>query len=212
MSDHPRFTRAFAVAAALLAGLLAFASPAAADGDPASDYLLMQKVFVPFDLKLAKADEQRLIGLVEATNKAGFQIRVAVLDTPYDMGAVASLWLKPRPYARFLAQELKFIYKQRLLIVMPNGFGFEWRNHPVDTTYARLAPIRITRTPSGLANAAERAVQTLAAAEGVHVSAQIGAIPADHTNRDRLIIISAATALILTAFAARLLLRRRRGA
>jgi cytochrome oxidase Cu insertion factor (SCO1/SenC/PrrC family) len=48
---------------------------------------------------------------------------VAVIPGAYDLGSVDALWLKPGTYARFLGIDLSLIYKQALLIVMPNGFG-----------------------------------------------------------------------------------------
>ena len=57
---------------------LACARPAArADGDPASDYLLTQKVFFPFDFKVPAAKQQQLVALVDEANRAGYPIRVA---------------------------------------------------------------------------------------------------------------------------------------
>ena len=57
-------------AIAILAALLAV--PAArADGDPASDYLLAQKVFFPYDLKVPTATQQQLAALVDEANRVG---------------------------------------------------------------------------------------------------------------------------------------------
>ena len=85
------------------------AGPAAglADGDPASDYLLVQKVFLPFDVKFPKTEAAELAGIVAAANRSGFPIRVAVIASSYDMGSVTALWRKPRTYARFLGEELR---------------------------------------------------------------------------------------------------------
>ncbi len=99
--------RALVVAALIVACTLA--GSARADGDPASDYLLATKVFLPFDMKVSKEKQRELIAFVEATNRAGYAIRVAVIGSSYDMGSVVSLWRKPRTYARFLAAELQFI-------------------------------------------------------------------------------------------------------
>ena len=72
----------------LAAALLACAAPSArADGDPASDYLLTQKVFFPFDVKAPKAKQQQLVALVDEANSKGFPIRVAVIGSSYDLGA-----------------------------------------------------------------------------------------------------------------------------
>src|SRR5436853_5535101 len=85
------------------------------------------------------------------------------------MGAVQALCRKAKPYAKFLGTVLQFVYKKRLLIVMPQGFGFNWANHPSTREYAVLAKIPVAKGPEGLVDAAGTAVQQLAAASGVKV-------------------------------------------
>src|SRR5262249_38215755 len=97
--------------------------PALADGDPASDFLLSQSTFLPYDANISKAQTDQLNELVAEAKKRGYRIRVAVIGKPFDLGSVPSLWAKPKTYARFLGQELFFLYKGRLLVVMPNGYG-----------------------------------------------------------------------------------------
>ena len=98
----------------------------------------MQKVFLPFDAKLPAKQQAQFTALVAAANRSGFTIRVALISSSYDLGAITSLWRQPRTYARFLAEELSYLYKGRLLIVMPNGFGFHWLKHPSTAEYALL--------------------------------------------------------------------------
>ena len=102
---------------------LAVVSPALADGDPASDFLITQPAFLPFDANIDKAHSAQLLSLLAAAKKAGFQIRVAVIAKPYDLGSVPVLYRKPARYAQFLGQELFYWYKGEVLVVMPNGFG-----------------------------------------------------------------------------------------
>ena len=181
---------------------------ALADGDPASDYLYTQKVFVPFDV--AKQAGQ-LAADVEGATKAGFTIRVAVIGSAYDLGSVPSLWRKPRLYARFLGAELAFVYKQRLLIVMPNGFGFNWPKHSPVSEYSLLAKIRIPPGATGLLTAATAAVTRLAAADGVDIAAPAHVTtPAQRNTHDREIILAAVLGALALAAAARFLIRRRR--
>jgi len=187
--------------------VFALAAPLAhADGDPASDYLYTQKVFVPFDVAKQPGP---LAADIEGATKAGFTIRVAVIGSAYDLGSVPSLWRKPQLYARFLGAELAFVYKQRLLIVMPNGFGFFWKGHPVTREYATLAKIHIAPGNVGLLTAARDAVHALAADANVRVQPQ--AAPKSTTARDRAIIAIVALALIAAALVGRVALRRRRG-
>jgi len=155
--------RALACIAACCIAAVA-AQSARADGDPASDYLLVQRVFVPYEGAGASTQQRTLTKAVAAANKAGFTIRVAVIFSSYDLGSVTSLWRKPQTYAKFLGVELSFVYKQRLLVVMPNGFGFNWPKHSPKAAYALLARIPVKRGAAGLLESATGAVQALAKA------------------------------------------------
>jgi hypothetical protein len=156
------FVVAFAAAA------LACAVPAArADGDPASDYLLTQKVFFPFDVKAPKAKQQELLALVEEASAKGYAIRVAVIGSSYDLGSITGLWRQPQTYARFLGAELTFVYKNRLLVVMPNGFGFNRPGQSGAAERAVLAKLKVEPGATGLVDSSLTAVKALAKASGV---------------------------------------------
>jgi hypothetical protein len=204
-----------AVATLGLLCALVVAPIARADGDPASDWLLAAQAFLPYDAKFSKAQQVGFTNVLGAVNKAGFKIRVAVIYSSYDMGSVTSLYGKPKQYARFLAIEIGFIYKERLLIVMPQGFGFNRPKHSSAAEYALLSKIPIRPGPSGLLATAQTAVVRLAAADGVKVAASgtgPTASPAHRNSQDRLTIIIAALGGLAAAAALRLvLLRRRRG-
>jgi hypothetical protein len=210
------------LACLLFAGLVAH--PAEADGDPASDYLVGQQVFLSYDAKIPPAQQRRLVAAVASANRSGFPVRVALIWSSYDLGSVPELFGKPKTYARFLdAEDSKcwwggscgsgrFKTTTRLLVVMPNGLGFaQWKHNP-SGGYRTLADVKVTRTPAGLAGAATTAVIKLAAAAGVKVSTS-GEAPlpgqsgGEGTNRIE-IIVAVGVALLLGA-AARLLIRRR---
>jgi hypothetical protein len=202
--------RALALLLALVVAAGA-AQAARADGDPASDYLVGAKVFLPYDAKFPPKQSAQLTALVAAANEAGYTIRVAVIWSDYDMGSVTALWRKPRTYARFLGLELGFVYKQRLLIVMPNGFGFSWRKHPSASEYALLSKIRIPPGAPGLLTAAATAVTKLAAADGVGVTAPARVTtPVQRNTHDREIILVAVLGALALAAVARYLIRRSR--
>ena len=199
--------------ALLLACVLALsaATAARADGDPASDYLLGSKVFLPYDAKFPPKQAAELTALVASANKAGFAIRVAIIWSDYDMGSVTTLWRKPRTYAKFLGLELSFVYKQRLLVVMPNGLGFNWPKHSTTAEYALLAKIPTGPSPTALLTAATTAVTKLSAAGGVHVTAPAHVTtPAQRNTHDRETILAAVLGALALAAAARFLIRRRR--
>jgi len=198
-------------ALAAVAAVALLAAPfARADGDPASDYLLTRQTFLPFDAKIPKAQVDALNGIVADANDKGFKIRVAIISRRFDLGAVPSLWRKPKTYARFLGQELTFVYKNRLLIVMPNGYGVSrgGKALPDAQRVVDTLPAPGAGGPA-LAAAATRAVRRLAAESGV--TAEIPS-SSKSTTDDRLVIAGAAVALVLLILAGlgvrRLLARR----
>ena len=196
----------------LAAVLAAAAAPqlARADGDPASDYLLGSKVFLPYDAKFPPKQAAEFTALVRAANKAGFPIRVAIIRSDYDMGSVTSLWRKPQTYAKFLGLELSFVYKQRLLVVMPNGIGFNWPKHDVTSQYTLLGKIPTGSAPGQLLTAASTAVKQLAAAAGVEVVAPTHVTtPAQRNTHDREVILAIVLGVLALVAAARYLIRRR---
>jgi cytochrome oxidase Cu insertion factor (SCO1/SenC/PrrC family) len=172
---------------------------ALADGDPASDYLVGNQVFLTAQSSAESPSGRQLLSLVRAANRARFSIRVAVISSEYDLGGVTALWRKPRIYARFLGLELSAAYKQRLLVVMPNGFGFNWPGHQTEPEYRVLAKIPIGAGAGGVAAAADTAVRRLAAAGGVAVptsSRTATTAGRSHAGSSVAIIAAAAAALV----------------
>jgi len=106
----------------VLALLLVVAPTARADGDPASDVLLVKNVFLPYPAPSAGA-AGALSREVAASYAHGFRVKVAVIATKSDLGSVPSLFNRPGDYAKFLGQELALYYIGPLLIVMPGGYG-----------------------------------------------------------------------------------------
>jgi hypothetical protein len=193
--------------AVVVAAVALLAAGAQADGDPASDYLYTRQVFLPFDVKIPPDKQRAIEETLAGVNRGGYRIRVAVIASAYDLGAVPSLWLKPQTYARFLGEELAFVYKARLLIVMPNGFGLYWRGHSTDRESELLAKVPVTGGV-GLVDTADAAVRKLAAAHGV--TPKPVAVPKSTEGHDRLIIVVATCVVIAAAVGIRVLLTRRR--
>lgn len=194
--------------AALVAVIVCLGAPAAAraNGDPASDYLLAQNVFLPFTTKIDNNEVQRLNALLREAHQADFTIRVAVILSPSDLGTAFSLFGKPQKYAAFLGLELSFVYRDRLLVVMPNGYGYALNADPDPKGSALLKKLPPPgRDATKEVEAAIVAVQRLAAAEGQRLAAPKGGGSA---SRDRLTIAAAVTAAI-ALLAAFVLYRRR---
>ena len=154
-----------ALALAALAGL---ATPGArADGDPASDVLYFQDVYFPY-AKPSASTARQLASAVAAANKAGFRIKVAVIQAEQDLGSVPSLFDRQDVYARFLGAELRGFYTQRLLVVMPGGFGVYDNGKPTDAERAALAGVTVgSPIPDDLTAAATAAVAKLRQAIGI---------------------------------------------
>jgi cytochrome oxidase Cu insertion factor (SCO1/SenC/PrrC family)/thiol-disulfide isomerase/thioredoxin len=142
---------------------------AQADGDPGSDVLVNQDLFVAGDSGISIPEQTRLGTLLQEASRAGMPIRVAVIAHPDDLGAVTQLWGKPRAYAHFLGIELSLAYRGRLLVVMPDGLGFNWPGHPAAAAYRRLAGVTVRPGPGQLVSATGAAVASLAAAAGVRI-------------------------------------------
>jgi hypothetical protein len=202
--------RRLALVAAL--ALLVAAPVARADGDPASDYLLGQPTFVPPDDGVPKAYEAQLDATVAAAKAHGYTIRVALIGTQYDMGSVAVLWRKPKPYAHFLGQELFFVYKGRLLVVMPNGLAVAKGGKLAPAEQKAVAGIPAPGSSgAALAAAATTAVSRLAADAGVVFPVpKLGHVATSNANRDRLTIVGVVVVALLAAAAFATLRRGRR--
>jgi hypothetical protein len=152
---------------AALAAVLAV--PAArANGDPASDVLITQQVFLPFEAPISESAKEGLTKTVAAANERGYTIRVALIAFTGDLGTAVSLWGHPQSYAKFLWSELAFAYSNRLLVSMPSGFAFyNGRRKPIAKERRVLARVRAGQTPTALAESTTEAVRVLAAADGV---------------------------------------------
>lgn len=156
---------------------LAAVPVAVADGDPASDFLLSQASYLsPYDGHISSSQQKRIEAMLQSATKQGFPLRAAVIVTRYDLGAVPILYRKPQTYAKFLAQEDFYFWKDELLVVMPNGYGlYKLKNLPPEdkAVLAKLPKFDTANGPA-LADAAERAIVALAARRGLMLSTGSG--------------------------------------
>jgi hypothetical protein len=204
--------RLLIAAAAALIGALAPATPAYADGDPASDVLLGQSVFYPYSPAVSAAMQRGLDATTAAAARAGFPIKVALIESPVDLGAVPSFFGRPQPYAQFLDQEISIVgtLHPPLLVVMPAGYGVAGLP-AASTTAAAQLPKPADRRTDGLARAAVAAVRRLAAAAGhplPRVSVAAGATASSAGGPGAVVLVLLALAAVCAA-AAVLLIRAR---
>jgi hypothetical protein len=155
---------------------LALAPSALADGDPASDILVPPGTRVYMTNGATDGSLEKTVqSTAQSVSDAGLPIKVAIIGNKTDLGAVPQLWAQPQTYARFLGAELRFVYKDTLLIVMPQGFGI---NGPYSQprALAALSGIdpRQDTSPKGLADSADKALRALAKADGKSIGGGIG--------------------------------------
>jgi len=181
---------------AIVAALLLLAAPAVAraNGDPASDYLLVQSIFLPFNAKVDPNASKELADTIRAANQKGFKIKVAVIGSRYDLGTAFSLYNKAQKYAQFLGLELSFQFRDHLLVVMPNGYGvsIDGKSDPAGTKLVNtlLPP---GKDATSQVRGATQAIRKLAAASGHQLPA--GGASGSSKTRDRITIAAGAVAL-----------------
>jgi hypothetical protein len=201
---------------ALLLAALLFAAPlcasALADGDPASDVLLGQDVFLPYT-PISRSTEQQLYAVTDAARRAGFPLKIALIGARSDLGVVPALFGKAEPYARFLSSELSGVVDGPVLVVMPDGFGLAAQGRALSVS--SLHGETIAPGSDGLGAAAITATRRLAAAAGhplTSASAGAGrtAGASAGTVRHAVIAMLVLTALAGAAIAAAIAARSRR--
>jgi hypothetical protein len=181
---------------ALVAALFLLTAPgvARANGDPASDYLLVQSVFLPFNAKVDPQASKELADTIRAANEKGFKIKVAVIGSRYDLGTAFSLYNKAQRYSQFLGLELSFQYRDHLLVVMPNGYGVstDGKADPAGIKVVKVLPGPGKDTTKQV-EAATATIRKLAAAAGHPLPA--GGSSGPSKTRDRITIAAGAVAL-----------------
>jgi hypothetical protein len=170
-----------ALGAALIAAL-AVAPAAHAHGDPASHYLETDALYPSFSQQPSAARQLELLGLLEAAERRGYPIKVAIVAGPEDLVDDVGMLKTPQRYAEAVAALIERRLTAPVLIVTPYGAGVagrasvDGRLRPVATADAGslLRGIRVPRQASGdqLAVTAMVAVRRIARAGG-------HALPAD---------------------------------
>jgi hypothetical protein len=144
-------------------GFAGLAVRAQADGDPASDVLATETLFLPQDAGLQPGQQVQLTSLLAAAQRSGYRVRAALIASATDLGSITELWRQPQTYAHFLGQELSLVYHGPLLVLMPNGYGL------YGVGGASVQPTELDGLPSpkgALGPAAITAIRRLAAASG----------------------------------------------
>lgn len=157
------------LAAAALAIALAAAPAAHADGDPASDVLLSQDAFYPYQPNAVSTELQdALNGMLKNARTQGFGLKVAIIAARTDLGAVPQMLTTPQKYADLLTSEISFNEHPRVLVVLPAGLGGNNLGDRAGQALEGLAPDP-DGGADGLTRTAMQAVRRLTVAAGKDV-------------------------------------------
>jgi len=199
-----RVRRALRALTVLLVLGAAMPAAASANGDPASDILISDTLYVPYQPP-SGAQVRKLRGVIDAARKAGAPIRVALIQSPQDLGAVPNLFGHPREYAELLRTEItnpvesgQEGHKEALLVVMEAGYGTGNVSAEVDRK------LRAIEVPAGassdeLAAAAGYGVQELAKATGHPIAATFPKPEAGEGGGGATVVVLIVVALLVVA-------------
>ena len=211
-----RAARALCVVALAGVCFAAVGGVASADIDPASDVLLQQDYFVPYEPAVCTEEKSALEAATRKAKAAGYQLKVAIIASQIDLGGAPEFFGHPTPYAKFLGRELATFgphgqVKKRihLITLMPQGWGL----YQVDPRAAGV--VGAIKIPSGadssaLAQAAIRAVPEVATAAGHPTSAVNIPSGCSHENSTPVWIFMAPFLLVIAGLLAHYLLGRRK--
>jgi hypothetical protein len=198
-------SRAFLVFLLVLVGGAVRAGAAAADADPASDVLLVQNAFLPYQPATPPALVKGLNQALTEIHATGLQLKVAIIGSPVDLGGIPDLFGQVRRYAAFLETEISYRGPQPLLVVMPDGLSLQAAGPASALT--GLA-VDTHQQSGGLARTALLAVERIAAARGRPIAApSLGASSGGGVTGP--LIVAAVAVLLLLAVG--LVVRRRLG-
>jgi len=181
------------------------AGAAAADADPASDVLLVQNAFLPYQPAtpplLAKALDQALTEI----HATGLPLKVAIIGSPVDLGGIPDLFGQVSRYAAFLETEISYRGPQPLLVVMPDGLALQGAGPA-----SALTGLAVDghQQSGGLARTAVLAVERIAGARGHPIASP--ALGGGASGGSSAGLLLAAAAAVLLVIVGGLVVRRRR--
>jgi MYXO-CTERM domain-containing protein len=160
--------RALVVSALVLVVGSVRAGAAAADADPASDVLLVQNAFLPYEPSTPPALVKALDQALTEIHATGLPLKVAIIGSPVDLGGIPDLFGQVSRYGAFLETEISYRGPQPLLVVMPDGLSLQAAG-----SASALSGLAVDdhQQSGGLARTAVLAVERIAAARGHPIAA-----------------------------------------
>ena len=159
---------------AVVAVLLALAAPGGpmGHGDPASHYLEAESLYPAFADRPSQAVELELLDLLQAAERRGYPIKVALVASADDLTDDPSMIRRPQRYADFVGRELGT--SAPIVVVTPFGFGVSGAG----ARRSLVAGLNVPRRDGdALARAAMGAVRQIARAGGHPLPADVPPAP-----------------------------------
>ncbi|MDX6698222.1 MAG: hypothetical protein QOE65_1619 [Solirubrobacteraceae bacterium] len=158
---------------------LAAAAPAHANGDPPSDVLPFEDLYLPALTPSQKAADG-LRKTVDRARAAGYPLKVAVIQAEVDLGPLAAAFTKPQQYADYLVTELPRhtanTVGARILVVTPSGAGIAGVPFsPGERRAARTIRVSTGATSDQVVTATQDTIQRMAKAAGKPIGSGKGA-------------------------------------
>jgi hypothetical protein len=165
------------VLAALLV-LLFVPAGALAHGDASAHYLETGTLYPAFGMRPSQATELKLMGLLDAAQKAGYPIKVSLVGDKSDVNDRPEMLRKPQTYAAWVATELRKASVPMVgpvLIVSPYGIGIAGPDVARGDAQRLLAGLRVPAAAGGdqLAETALAAVRQVAELSGHALPANV---------------------------------------
>ena len=162
---------------------VAAAGSARAHGDPASHYLETDLLYPSYAIQPSVRSQLRLLGLLQASERRGYPIKVALVAGAEDLVDDLTMLSHPQDYAEFVAAAIPGERAAPILIVTPSGLGaagaasVHGRLRPLGAAGARaiLRGVGAPRRADGdeLARVALTAVRRIARAGGHPLPARV---------------------------------------
>ena len=114
---------------ACVAASLGVAAPAWGHGDPSGHYLETDLLYPSFAQRPSQALELQLLGLLQAAQRDGYPIKVALVGGEDDVTDTPGMLRRPQRYAEQLVAGLEAVQPVTapLLVVTPHGVGVAGR-------------------------------------------------------------------------------------
>ena len=165
------------VFAALLV-LLFVPAGALAHGDASAHYLETGSLYPAFGMRPSQAAELKLMGLLDAAERAGYPMKVSLVGDAGDVNDKPERLREPQTYAEWVATELRKAHvamSAPLLIVSPSGVGIAGPDAARGDAKRLLAGLSVPAAAGGdqLAETALAAVRQVAELNGHALPANV---------------------------------------